>query len=327
MAHGKEYSLGIDIGGTKVLATVFDEGMRPVATSKERTPTGHPASEFARMVHSVGEAAARKTGMPLSGFRAIGAAVAAPLDRKRGYVIEAPNMGLSDYPLRDELSRLFDRPVVLENDAQAGVLGELRAGALKGCRTAAGLFIGTGIGGGIVIDGQLYRGSTGSAGEFGHMTLLEGGPSCGCGGYGHLEALASRTSMAKDAAAAALAGKTPEAFAEAGTDLGKFRSSVFEKSVGAGETVTRRIVERSALWVGVALANIVVALNPEAIVLGGGVVMRFGESYRRAAERAMEERLMPGLAATVRILLSVLGDDAVAAGAAAAAIEAEGGGA
>jgi glucokinase len=231
-------------------------------------------------------------------------------------------MGFKDYPLGEELSGLFGAPSFLENDVQAGVYGELRAGALRGKRNAVGVFVGTGIGGGIVIDGKLYRGATGSAGEVGHMILLEGGAACGCGNYGCLEALASRTAMAKDAIAQASTGKAPALYDLAGSDLRKVRSSVLFDSIEAGDKSVKKAVDRAASWLGVGLANLVHVLNPEAIVVGGGVVTRFGQKFLDRSIASMEEHLMPGLSSTVKVLLSELGDLAVPTGTACIALEA-----
>jgi glucokinase len=231
-------------------------------------------------------------------------------------------MGFKDYKLGAELSGLFGAPAVRENDVQAGVYGELRAGALRGKMNAVGVFVGTGIGGGIVIDGKLYRGATGSAGEVGHMILHEGGAACGCGNYGCLEALASRTAMAKDAVAQAATGKAPALYSLVGSDIRKCRSSVLFDAIEGGDKSVKKAVDRAAAWLGVGLANLVHVLNPEAIVVGGGVVMRFGQKFLERAVASMEEHLMPGLSGTAEILLSELGDLAVPTGAACVALEA-----
>jgi glucokinase len=314
--------VGVDVGATKIVTAAWavpvDKERLGEAQGqvKNKTPrTGKPKDLVAAIVASAKEAI-EAVGAPCAG---LGVAVPGPLDRAKGVVRYTPNLGLEDYPLADELSKSLGMPVYLENDVQAGVLGELVAGALRGARNAAGIFIGTGIGGGIVIDGKLYRGSTGSAGEIGHMVLLEGGPLCGCGNYGCLEALASRTAMAKDALGLAASGKAPSMLEAAGTDFKRYRSSAFEEALEGDAGPIGKVVDRSGFWLGVAMANLVNLLNPEAIVVGGGVTARFGKRLLKAAKAAMDDRLMPGLAASVRILLSELGDLAVPAGAAIAA--------
>ncbi|HUW41436.1 MAG TPA: ROK family protein [Rectinemataceae bacterium] len=323
MAKDDRVFVGVDLGATKIMAAAYDAKMRPISTRKMKTPREANAKKVVGALSEVVRLCleAAEPGLALAG---VGVAVPGPLDRAKGIVRYTPNMGFKDYNLGQELENLFGAPAFLDNDVQAGVYGELRAGALRGKSNAVAVFIGTGIGGGIVIDGKLFRGSSGSAGEVGHMIIHEGGALCGCGNYGCLEALASRTAMAKDAVALAASGKAPGMLDAAGTDIRKYRSSAFESALGAGDKYVKKAVDRAAFWLGVGLANIVHLLNPEAIVLGGGVVSRFGEKFRDKAVESMNAHLMPGLAGTAEILLSELGDLAVPTGAAFFAAEGAG---
>jgi glucokinase len=323
MPKDERIYVGVDLGGTKILAVAFDSKLKVLATEKVKTPRAANASSVvAALTEAVRSAIASANDGSSRELGGVGVAVPGPLDRAAGIVKYTPNMGFKDYPLGKELSSLFNAPSFLENDVQAGVYGELRAGALRGKRNAVGVFVGTGIGGGIVIDGKLYRGATGSAGEVGHMIILEGGAACGCGNYGCLEALASRTAMAKDAIAQASTGKAPALYELAGSDLRKCRSSVLFDSIEAGDKSVKKVMDRAASWLGVGLANLVHVLNPEAIVVGGGVVTRFGQKFLDRSIASMEDHLMPGLSSTVKVLLSELGDLAVPTGAACIAIEA-----
>jgi glucokinase len=325
MPKDERIYVGVDLGGTKILAVAFDAKLKVLATEKAKTPREANASAvMAALTDAVREVIAQAGGGAGSAreLGGVGVSVPGPLDRAKGIVRYTPNMGFKDYKLGEELVGLFGAPAFLENDVQAGVYGELRAGALRGKRNAVGVFVGTGVGGGIVIDGKLYRGSTGSAGEVGHMILHEGGAACGCGNYGCLEALASRTAMAKDAIAQAATGKAPTLFSLAGTDLRKCRSSVLFDAIEGGDKGVRKAVDKAAAWLGVGLANIVHILNPEAIVIGGGVVTRFGDRFLDRAIASMEDHLMPGLSGTAEVLLSELGDLAVPTGAACVALEA-----
>jgi glucokinase len=317
--------VGVDLGGTKILAVAFDSKLKALATVKAKTPREANASSIVAALSEAVRAvlAEAGSGQELGG---VGISVPGPLDRAKGIVRYTPNMGFKDYKLGEELAGLFGAPAYLENDVQAGVYGELRAGALRGKLNAVGVFVGTGIGGGIVIDGKLYRGATGSAGEVGHMILHEGGAACGCGNYGCLEALASRTAMAKDSIVQAATGKAPTLYSLAGSDLRKCRSSVLFEAIEGGDKGVKKAVDRAAAWLGIGLANLVHVLNPEAIVVGGGVVTRFGQKFLDRAVASMEEHLMPGLSGTAKILLSELGDLAVPTGAACIALEASGSG-
>lgn len=332
MFQSGDFVVGVDLGGTKILAAAFEIGKkggirRAAGQVKRKTPAGEGpdrlVAAIAEAVDSLGAAMAAESGMGVC--RAVGVAVPGPLDRAKGIVRFTPNLGMENFPLASELGKRLSLPVSLENDVQSGVYGELKAGALRGKKQAVGIFVGTGIGGGIVIDGKLYRGATGSAGEIGHMIVHEGGPLCGCGNYGCLEAHASRTALAKDAVALAASGKAPGMLKAAGINFRKYRSSAFEEALAAKDAVIAKAVDRGAFWLGVGMANLVNVLNPEAIVIGGGVVARFGKRYLDGATAAMKARLMPGLADSVQVVLSELGDLAVPAGAALMALEAVGG--
>jgi glucokinase len=324
MPKDERIFIGVDLGGTKILAVAFDSKLKVLATEKVKTPREANAAPVVEALADAVKAviAAAGAGLELGG---VGVSVPGPLDRAKGIVRYTPNMGFKDYKLAAELAGLFGAPAFLENDVQAGVYGELRAGALRGKLNAVGVFVGTGIGGGIVIDGKLYRGATGSAGEVGHMILHEGGAACGCGNYGCLEALASRTAMAKDAIGQAATGKAPTLYSLAGSELRKCRSSVLYAAIEGGDKGVKKAVDRAASWLGVGLANLVHILNPEAVVVGGGVVTRFGQKFLDRAVASMEDHLMPGLSGTAEILLSELGDLAVPTGAACIALEAAGG--
>ncbi len=324
---------GIDLGGTKILAAVFkvEEGKKGearkltlISSEKAKTPREASAEAVIDVLGKTAREALAAAGITASALDSIGVAVPGPLNRRDGIVLYTPNMGFEKFPLAARLGSLFDAPVYLDNDVQSGVFGELRSGALRGMRDAVGIFVGTGIGGGLILDGKIFRGSSGSAGEIGHMILLEGGPLCGCGNYGCLEALASRTALTKDAIGLASAGKAPGLLASAGTDFRKCRSSSIEESIQAGDTAVAKALDRTAHWLGIGMANVVHLFNPEAIVLGGGVMERFGQRIRETARKSMEAHLMPGLAKTVEVLVSELGDFAVATGAAHMALESGG---
>jgi glucokinase len=190
-----EFTAGIDLGATKILAVIFDKNMKERARVKVKTPgSGSSEEVFSALLEAL-DAALSDLGIRRADLVSLGVAVPSPINRRKGIVLSTPNMGMTDFPLRDRLRDALGLPVALENDVQAGTLGELRGGALRDRRFAVA-FSRKRDRGGIVLDGKLYRGSTGSAGEVGHMILQDGGALCGCGRRGCLEALASRTAMA-----------------------------------------------------------------------------------------------------------------------------------
>jgi glucokinase len=314
----------VDLGATKTLAVLFDWEMRPVGQTRSKTPSDKGGDAILETILSLVSELRASSGPDYVAISGIGVAVPAPIDRSTGSIIQAPNMGLKDYPMGKKLAKALGAPAFLENDVRAGVWGEYRLGALRGFSDALGIFVGTGIGGGILLGGKLLDGSHGHAGEIGHMILQEGGAACGCGQYGCLEALASRTAMAKDSVAAIASGKSPALMEKYGTDLRKLKSSAFEFAFQQKDEAITRIVARSAHWTGVGMANLVNILDPEAIVLGGGIMTRFGEFYRKAAEESMRAHMLPGFAKGVKVLLASLGDLSVPTGAALAAKDATG---
>jgi glucokinase len=309
--------VGFDMGGTKLAAAVIDRNMKVVSRARERTDAEDgPEAVYARVVDAIRQALSRAEGKKAA---AIGIAVPGPLDRKKGIILETPNLGLRRFPIASRLAREFKVPVLLENDVNAGVYGEYRAGAARGYRHVVGIFVGTGIGGGLVLDGKLYIGATGNAGEIGHMIIQTDGPLCGCGQYGCVEALASRTAIAKDVVALAGAGAAPALLEAAGTDIKDVRSGALARSVEKGDKGVRRVIERAAHFVGIAMANCANLLAPEVIVLGGGLLEKLGGLFVKEAERSMREHAMPSLVSGTKVVLASLGDDAVMIGAAALA--------
>ena len=313
----KNRVMGFDMGGTKMLAVVLDENYEPCGQAKVRTPVGAGNKEtLAAIVALIREAFDDADAKPKQ-LAAIGIAVPGPIDRAAGRVISMPNVDMRDYALRDELEEAIGVPVVLENDVNAGTYGEFTAGAAKGVRNVVGVFPGTGVGGGIVIDGALYRGRTGSAGEVGHMIVDAGGRRCGCGKYGCLEAVASKTAIAKDLVHLAMKGQAPTVLEKAGTDIAKIKSKLIRQAMDAGEKPVIEVVERAAWYLGVGLGSLVDIFDPDLVVVGGGLVEKLGDLYLKPVENSMREHTM--IDSDVRLVAASLGDDSVIVGSAALA--------
>ncbi len=307
--------LGFDLGGTKMLCTVFS-GNAIVSRYKQETKAQEgPEVVMERIIDTI-DNALKKADVNKADVRGIGFAVPGPIDRKKGIIVNTPNLGFYNYPFLKNLSKTYAFPLILENDVSSGTYGELLQGAAKGYKHVIGVFPGTGVGGGIIIDGKIYRGASGNAGELGHMIIQLDGPLCGCGQYGCLESLASKTALSKDAVALAAAGKAPTVMKVAGTDFSNFKSKVFKKAVGNEDTAIQKIVDRGARMLGIGLANLVNIFNPELIILGGGLIEKLGAPYRKIAETAMREYAMEALSNDVTVKIAELGDDAVVIGAA-----------
>lgn len=309
-------ALGLDLGGTKMLCGAVATDGSVIATEKKKTSdTGDTDALVERMGKCV-HGCMKSAGISKADVDVLGVAAPGPIDVDNGVLKQTPNLAVRDYPLAARLQELLGFPVVLENDVNAGLYGEYMFGEGKQYSHVVGLFPGTGVGGAMILDGALYRGANGAAGEIGHMIVQPGGRLCGCGKRGCLEAVAGRGAIAREAAVLVTAGKSPTLAEAAGADPTKMKSGAFLKAVEAGESDVIELLERSAWWLGLGMANCVNAMNPQAIIVGGGLVEKLGAFYLEAAEASMREHAMQFLVEDVQVVAATLGDNAAIVGAA-----------
>ena len=320
----EKYWVGADLGGTKLLVGLFDTCLKLVGTVKAKTPSNSRGDEIKDLIIQLIRQVMTEN-LPAGGqLSGLCVAVPGPLDLKEGVVLDTPNIGFKNYPLRKHLREAFKCPVQLENDVNAGIYGEFRAGAAVGYQHIVGVYPGSGVGGGIILEGRLYRGARGSAGELGHMHIQDGGRLCGCGRYGCLETLASKNALARDLVALAASGRAPTIYESAGTDFIKIRSGLIKKSINAGEAEVIKLVKRLALYLGIGLANCVNIFDPEVIVLGGGLMEKLADDIVPEAEQSMRTHAMPSIVKNVKLLVATLGDNSSITGCAWLAKEAGG---
>jgi glucokinase len=288
----KKILVGVDLGGTSLLAVATSGKGKVLGRHKRKTNAEEGASAVLKRIERTIRDAVHKAGAKMSDVRAIGIGAPGPLNPKTGVILHAPNLGptWNNLPLTAHLSKEMRCPVYLGNDVNVGAIGEHALGAGRGCKNLVAIFVGTGIGGGIILNNRLYRGVRYTAGEVGHMVLQADGPVCGCGKHGCAEALASRTAIERDIRAQIQAGAksvVPALLEEMGRDT--ITSSVLEKALNADDPVVGYVLAQAERYMGLLVANIVNLLDPEVIVLGGGVVERLGERYldpvRETAER------------------------------------------
>lgn len=303
-----------------MLAAVVDDDGEIVAREKRRSERGGNDAVVAAILDTI-DAALAAAGARRGDVRACGVGVPAPIDAERGVVLDAPNLDLADVPLGALLGDALGCSVTLENDVNAGLWGEFVAGAARGYRHIVGIFPGTGIGGALILDGHLYRGRGGAAGEVGHITVQRGGRRCGCGNRGCLETLASRTAIARDAAVLAANGSSPTLAAAGLTDIRKLKSRHLREAIDAGDEAVAEVVRAAAEWLGVGMAALVNTFDPELVVLGGGLIEKLEREMMAPAVEAMIAHAMPRIVEGVEVRAASLGDDAVALGAAAIAQE------
>lgn len=317
MTKDKEtYWLGFDLGGTKMLATVFDGDFKPLG--RERTKTkGYEGVEAGlnRMVKTIHKALA-DAEVDVEQLAGAGVGCPGPLDLERGIIRNAPNLSWKNAPVKEHLENALGCPTCILNDVDAGVYGEFRYGAAQDAHTVVGVFPGTGIGGGCVYQGNILRGKTASCMEIGHVQVAPEGPICACGRRGCLEAVASRLVIAAQAAASAQRGQAPNLLKQAGTDLKNIRSGAIAASVKAGDTMVETIVREAARHIGRAVAGIVNLLGPDMVVLGGGLVEAMSELFVEEVQTTSRNRVLPSLSDSFDVVAAQLGDDASVMGAA-----------
>ncbi len=271
----EKWIAGVDIGGTTLsVGMVPARGGRPRALRVESTPGGRGGEavvdRVCAMIRAAAEELARAEG---SGIVVIGVGVAAPgsLDRARGVVLESHNLGWFGFPLRDRIEAATGLPAIVENDANCAACGEWWQGAGRGFRSVVGITLGTGIGGGIVMDGRPFLGATGTAGEIGHMTVEFGGRRCTCGGRGCLEAYASGPGIAQSAVEG-LAGGTRSSLPElVAGDLARITAATVHEAAVAGDAYATGVLARAARMLAAGITGAVNLLGPDAVVVMGGV--------------------------------------------------------
>ncbi len=326
MATGRQrYWVGFDLGGTKMRVAVYDAAFHVLARAEGKTKgLGSSRMGVVRIAKLIDEAVqAARIKRPDLRLTGIGLAVPGPVNPRTGVIRELPNIGWRNVPVAKLLEKETGVPVAVLNDVDAGTYGEAVFGAGKGGRCVVGVFPGTGIGGGCVLEGRILTGADSSCLEIGHFPVQPDGPLCGCGQRGCLEAVASRLAIAQAVAAAAFRGEAPYVLAVAGTDLREIRSRTLAKAIDAGDGVVERIVREAARQTGVGVAALVNLLAPDKVVLGGGLVEALPKLYLEEVDAAARARVMRTYRDAFKTVIAQLGDDAVITGAAAWAAEQE----
>ncbi len=313
----KNVWVGFDLGGTKMMAVVFDKDLEILGRKRRKTRGGSDRKVSPERVAETIEMALVDAAVTADQIVGIGAGVPGPLDLQKGIILEAPNLGWENVNLQEFLSRRFKCPAAICNDVDGGVFGEYTAGAGRGQRSVLGVFPGTGIGGGFVYEGRIFRGTRSSCMEVGYLQLATEGGSAGAGPVGTLEGLASRLAISAEAAKAVFRGQAPHLNEMAGTDLGKIRSSTLAKAIEKGDTSVEEIVRRAAEQVGWAIGCLINILAPDVVILGGGLVEALPKLYIDSVRIGIKRNVLPSLADQHKLKIAELGDLATATGAAA----------
>jgi len=314
-AKGDFYA-GVDLGGTKILTGVFDEKLVCLGRNKMSTKPERGAAEVIDRIARCVRDAVDECDLDMKQLRGVGIGAPGAIDAHSGRVIFAPNLAWRDIALKKILEKELGCPVSIENDGNSAMLGVYETELQAKPKHAIGIFIGTGIGGGIIIDGKIYSGFKGTAGEFGHMVIEVGGPKCNCGSRGCFEALASRTAIFRQIQTAVKDGQKTLLTEILGPDLNDLRSGDLRKAIRKGDSFVEKVIEEAAEYTGIAVANLINIFNPQTVVLGGGVIDALGDEMMAIIVETAEDYAMSGTIEGVEIVASKKGDDAGINGAA-----------
>lgn len=316
-ASQKQLYVGVDLGGTKILAGVFNPALKLLATAKTSTKADRgPGKVIERIARTIRDAA-DEADLDLKQLRAVGIGAPGSIDSEEGRVIFSPNLpGWEDVQLKKDLEKELGLPVFVENDCNVCTLGVHVAELGGKPKSLFGIFLGTGIGGGLILDGKLFSGFNRTAGEIGHMVLEVGGPKCGCGNRGCFEALASRSAIFRRIQTAVKDGAKTMLTDLLGDNLDDLRSGDLRKAIKKGDKLAEKVIEEAAEYTGIAVGNIINVINPQYIVLGGGIIDALEDEMMSIILETAQDYAMAGTWKGIEIISSKLGDHAGITGAA-----------
>lgn len=311
---GKGCNICLDIGGTKVLGAIFDGDGNIVYRLKKKTVSGGGSPKnIEELIISVVEEMRQSSGLKKDQINAISAGAPGVIDSASGIVLFTPNLPFRNYDIRTPLEERFGVPFHIGNDVNLGVLGEYEYGAARGRKNVVGLFVGTGIGGGIILNGSLFTGTGYKAGECGHIILDPEGPLCGCGQRGCLEAFSSKKGMSSYINQQTARGRS--SLMEGKMVNGVFKSKLLKKALDAGDAVAMEAVDRACHYLAVATGSLINIFSPDMVIYGGGVIESCGSIFMEKILNEVDRYCMTSIRPTVELKQAALGDDSVLYGA------------
>ena len=308
--------IGFDLGGTKMQCTLFDDSMNQIGVRRRRTKGEIGPKAGLERIETTISKLLNEEGVAESQVAGIGIGCPGPVEWEKGVIHVAVNLGWEDVAIGEFLRKRFGCPVAVLNDVDAGVYGEYCAGAAQGSRTTVGIFPGTGIGGGCVYDGQILRGKRLSCMEIGHIKICGSERVGATGMTGTLEGEASRLAIAGELAKLAFRGESPHIHEAIGTELGAIRSRIIAEAIEKGDEGARLILDDACRMIGYAVANIVLLMSPDCVVLGGGLVEAMPDLVVPQVSRIAKEHVFACYRDEFDVRAAKLGDDAATVGAA-----------
>ena len=309
MAKAK-YNICLDIGGTKVLGAIFNENNEIIYRLKKKTKAdGDDAGNIEQVIISVVDEMIKESGIKKGEINAIAAGAPGVIDQEKGIVLFSPNLPWRDYDIKTPIEKKFGVPFYIGNDVNVGVLGEYVYGAAKGYKNVVGFFVGTGMGGGLILNGTLFTGHQFKAAEYGHMVLDPEGPLCNCGQRGCLEAFSSKKGMSKYIVEQAARGR--KSMLADNIENGVFRSKYLKKALAAKDEVAMEAVDRACHDLAIATGNMINTISPDVVVYGGGVIEAVGDIFLEKIMKEVDRYCMVSIRPTVDLKIAALGDDSL----------------
>jgi len=303
-----KYNICLDIGGTKVLGAIFDKKKEIVYRLKKKTKEGGDSKEnVEEVILSVVAEMIEGSGIKKKDINAIAAGAPGVIDQEKGVVLFSPNLPWRDYDIKTPIEKKFGVPFFIGNDVNIGVLGEYRYGAARGYKNVVGFFPGTGMGGGLILDGKLFLGNQCKAAEYGHMILDPEGPLCGCGQRGCLEAFSSKQGMSAYIREQTARGR--KSVMQESVQGGVFKSKILKKALAEQDTVAMEAVDRACHYLAIATGNMINTISPDIVVYGGGIMEAMGELFLEKILKEVDRYCLPSIRSTVELKLAALGDD------------------
>ena len=304
------YRIGVDLGGTNIATGVIDENNKIIGRGKVKTNAPRPAEEIFDSIKESVEMALKDAGISIDDVKSIGIGTPGSVNKDTGAIEFSNNLKFHNVPAKQMLEERLNKPVFLENDANAAALGEAVAGCGNGVKDFVAITLGTGVGSGIIIDGKIYRGSNYCGGEMGHMVINVDGIPCNCGRKGCWEKYASATALVSQAVEAMEGNKDSLLWKTCGGDLNKVDGKSIFEALDLGDEIAKNVVDRYLYYVSVGLANVINALQPESVCIGGGISGQGEKILKPIRDMVKAERYSVYAEKQANILPAQLGNDA-----------------
>ncbi len=316
----KKYIISIDMGGTKILASAINSKEGVIARLKRPTKLESNQNKYVKILSDITKDLVKEAKLSESSIKAVSLGIPGSVNPITGKVGLAPNLGLKNLMLKEKLQKLIPYPVLIENDVNLGALGIKYFGVGKESKNMLAVFVGTGIGGALILENKIYRGTNFVAGEIGHMKVQKGGPLCGCGNHGCFEAIASRTAIEKQIRAD-IRAKKKSVLTKIAKSKQKIKSKAIANALKEGDKVVIKRITEACETIGMVLANLTNVMDFDTIVLGGGLVEAIGKFMLPLIKKSFKDSVLKDAAKGIKIIDSKLGDDAALYGGIALAEE------